>query len=103
MRSLNDSFTWQRMSRMINDLLIYSGLDNRIKPFAPTDCENILDRVLLNLQASIRESGAQISRDSLPTVIADKTQLLQVFQNLIDNAIKFRGEANPRVHISASR
>ncbi len=90
-----------RQQKMINALLEYSRVDSFGKLFESADCEVILERALTNLVVAINESGAVISHDSLPTVMADDTQLLQVFQNLITNAIKFRGNEPPHVHISA--
>jgi len=90
-----------RMQRLINDLLSYSRLTTRGQAFAPTDCEAILDEATENLKLAIEESGAVITHDPLPTVVADESQLMQLFQNLVGNAIKFRGEDPPRVHISA--
>lgn len=92
-----------RMQTLINDLLTYSRVGTRGKEFEPTDVEAVVDRVLDNLQSTTEESGAVITRDSMPTVVADGSQLLQVFQNLISNATKFRGEAVPRIHIGARR
>lgn len=93
----------KRMQRLINDLLQYSRVGSRRRPFEPTDCEAVLNQVLANLQVAIERTNAQITRDPLPTVMADKSQLEQVFQNLIDNALKFRGEAPPVIHVSARR
>jgi light-regulated signal transduction histidine kinase (bacteriophytochrome) len=92
-----------RMQRMINDLLAYSRVGTRGKPFELTDCQAILDQVLVNLKVAIEEGSAAITQDLLPIVMADESQMAQLFQNLIDNAIKFRGEASPRVHISAEQ
>lgn len=92
-----------RMQKMINDLLAYSRVGTRGKPFELTNCEDVLDRVLDNLQVAIEESGATITREPLPTVMADDLQLGQLFQNLISNAVKFRGEEPPRVHISVEQ
>jgi PAS domain S-box-containing protein len=91
------------MQRMINDLLAYSRVGTRGKPFEPTDCQAVLDQVLANLKVSIEESGAVITHDPLPMVMVDESQMAQLLQNLINNAIKFRGEASPRVHISAEQ
>jgi len=91
-----------RMHSLINDLLTYSRMGTRAKPFEPTNCETILQQSLENLKMTMEESGARVTHDSLPTVMADSSQLEQLFQNLIGNAIKFRGEEPPRVHISAS-
>ncbi|MBI3537831.1 MAG: GAF domain-containing protein [Chloroflexi bacterium] len=92
-----------RMQTLINDLLIYSRVGTQGKPFDPTDTKAILNRVLDNLQLAIAESGALITYDALPTVKADATQLTRLFQNLISNAIKFRGKAPPGVQIAARR
>jgi PAS domain S-box-containing protein len=92
-----------RMQTLINDLLTYSRVGTRGKPFEPTDCEAVLEQVLANLKLAIEESRAVITLDALPTVMADSSQLVQLIQNLIDNAIKFRGKDTPRIHISATR
>ena len=92
-----------RMQTLINDLLTYSRVGTRGKSFELTDCEAVLAHALTNLEVAIEESGALVPHDSLPTVMADRSQLVQLFQNLIDNAIKFRSEEPPRVHISATR
>jgi len=88
------------LQRMINDLLAYSRVGTRGKPFQPTDCQAVLNQVLANLKVAIEESSAVITQDPLPMVMADESQMTQLFQNLINNAIKFRGKASPRVHIS---
>jgi len=89
-----------RMKRLINDLLTYSRVGTRKKPFQPTDCSKVVDQTLSDLDMSIKESGAVVTRGPLPTVMADDTQLAQLFLNLIGNAIKFRGKETPTVHIS---
>jgi light-regulated signal transduction histidine kinase (bacteriophytochrome) len=71
--------------------------------FAPTNCKAVFDRAIANLREAIEGRGAEVSHGALPTVMADESQLIQVFQNLIDNAIKFHGEESPGVHISAER
>jgi PAS domain S-box-containing protein len=90
-----------RMQRLINDLLMYSRVGTRGKPFEPTDSHSVLGETLRNLQAAIEESQAIITNDDLPTVRADASQLAQVFQNLIGNAIKFRLDSPPHIHVSA--
>jgi light-regulated signal transduction histidine kinase (bacteriophytochrome) len=90
-----------RMQRLINDLLTYSRVGTRAKPLEPTDSHSVLGEALRNLQSAIEESRAMVTNDDLPTVRADASQLAQVFQNLIANAIKFRGEFPPRIHVSA--
>jgi PAS domain S-box-containing protein len=93
-----------RMQRLINDLLEYSRVGTRGKPLGLADCEVVLDEVLANLKVTIAESGAVVTRQPLPTVRADATQLRHLFQNLLANAIKFRKpDEPPRVHISAER
>jgi light-regulated signal transduction histidine kinase (bacteriophytochrome) len=90
-----------RMQKLIDDLLTYSRLTTREAPFQPTDCSLLLQEVLSNLETAINESKAVVTLDPLPTVNADRTQLLQVFQNLIANGIKYRSERTPKIHVSA--
>lgn len=90
-----------RMQQLINDLLEYSRVDANEREFTSTDCEAIFNQVLINLQVAIEENLAEITHDQLPTIVAHPIQLGQVFQNLIGNAIKFRSETTPRIHISA--
>ncbi|HXG49713.1 MAG TPA: ATP-binding protein [Methylomirabilota bacterium] len=92
-----------RMQRLINDLLAYSRVHTRGESFEPCDLEEVLRRVLLNLKLAIADAGAQIRHDPLPTVRGDAAQLGQLFQNLISNAIKFRGERKPEVTLRAER
>jgi PAS domain S-box-containing protein len=92
-----------RMKRLIEDLLAYSRVGTRGGEFAPTDCAEVLGHVLNSLQLMIEEAGALVTHDPLPTVMADASQLEQLFQNLIGNAVKFRRPAPPRVHVSAER
>ena len=92
-----------RMQALIADLLNYSRIGTRGKPFRPSSCEAVLERVLASLKLATNESGATVSHDSLPTVLGDDVQLGQLFQNLLVNAIKFRTEAPPRIHLSAER
>ncbi|MBI4962383.1 MAG: GHKL domain-containing protein [Desulfomonile tiedjei] len=90
-----------RMKALIQDLLSYSRVGTRGKPLGPTDCELILAHAVRNLNPAISEARAVITHDPLPTITADDTQLLQVFQNLIANAVKFRTDQPPQVHVSA--
>jgi PAS domain S-box-containing protein len=92
-----------RMWKLINDLLTYSRVGMRGIELKPTDCEAVLNHSLDNLKVAIEENGTLVTHDPLPTVMADNLQLGQLFQNMIGNAIKFRGKEPPRVHISASR
>ncbi|BAY38660.1 two-component sensor histidine kinase [Nostoc sp. NIES-2111] len=89
----------RRMQTLINDLLNYSRVTTRGQPFVTVDCGVILQRAIANLKIAIEESGAVITHDPLPTIMADPTQLTQVLQNLIVNAIKFRRDAPPKIHI----
>jgi signal transduction histidine kinase len=92
-----------RMWKLIHDLLTYSRVGTWGKELEPIDCEKVLDQSLDNLKMAIEENGAIVTHDPLPTVMADSPQWVQLFQNLIGNAIKFRGNEPPRVHVSASR
>lgn len=88
-----------RMQSLIHDLLIYSRVGRQSQYFEQTDCEEVLDRALSNLQLLIEETNTHIYRDSLPTVMADKSQLIQLFQNILNNAIKYRREDPPNIKI----
>jgi light-regulated signal transduction histidine kinase (bacteriophytochrome) len=90
-----------RMKQLIEDLLAYSRVGTHGKQLKSTDCGAVLQKALTNLRSAIETNGAVITHDALPTVAADGTQLAQLFQNLIGNAIKFQGKNAPRVHISA--
>ncbi len=100
------SFTVEGVSLMqtlIDDVLAYSKVDIQGIEFELTEVETALDRALANLRGRISESGAVITHDELPTVMADSTQLMQLFQNLIGNAIKFRSNQPPKIHVGACR
>ena len=92
-----------RMRALIEGLLAYSRVSTRGREFEPVECEVLFDRVLANLQMAIEESNAVITHDPLPEVMADELQLSQLFQNLIGNAIKFRGDKPPQVHVSVDK
>lgn len=92
-----------RMQRLIQDLLAYSRVNTQGQVFEPTSVEAVVGYALDNLRGAIEESGAVVTHDPLPTVMADDRQLLQLFQNLLSNALKFRGEQPPRVHVAAER
>jgi hypothetical protein len=93
----------KRMQTLINDLLSFSRVGTQGKTFVPVGCDAIVDAVLRNLKRAIEESGAVITRDSLPVVVADEVQLGQLLQNLVGNAIKFHGAKAPRIHVGAER
>ncbi len=92
-----------RMQVLINDLLAYSRVGTRGKEFASTSCESVLETVLFSLKTAIEEAQAVISHDTLPTIPVDQTQLGQVFQNLIGNALKFHGPEPVRIHVSVQQ
>jgi signal transduction histidine kinase len=89
----------KRMQKLIQDLLQLSRVGTRAREFAVVNCEAALQTARLNLSAAIRQSGAAITQDSLPPVRADCGQLAQLFQNLLGNALKYRAERTPQIHI----
>ena len=91
-----------RMQRLIQDLLAFSHVGTKGRNLVATSSELALQTALLNLSSSIAESGALVTHDHLPTVLADEMQLVQLFQNLIGNGIKYQNTGIPRVHISAA-
>lgn len=90
-----------RMQTLIQDLLTYAKVDSRKGHFVPVNCEMIFDIVLMNLKVAIEESGAIIKKERLPIVLASETHIMQLFQNLIANAMKFRGTKLLEINISA--
>ncbi|RJQ23276.1 MAG: PAS domain S-box protein [Nitrospiraceae bacterium] len=91
------------MQTLLRDLLAYSRIGRDTKPFELTDLNKVFKRASDNLQSVIKESGARVICEKLPTVYSHETQMVQVFQNLIGNAIKFRRDRNPVVRVSAER
>jgi len=89
----------KKMNILIKDLLAYSRITTHAKPPQSTNLENILKDSLFNLQESIKESDAVITYDKMPILKVDKTQFMQLFQNIISNSVKFRRKEPPRVHI----
>ncbi|MGG6268965.1 ATP-binding protein [Leptolyngbya sp. AN10] len=92
----------RQMQQLIKDLLVYSRVTTQSRKFQAVDCEAVLQQVLYNLKIAIDQSNAQITHDPLPSLIADRTQLIQLFQNLISNALKFQ-EQRPKIHISVQQ
>jgi PAS domain S-box-containing protein len=92
-----------RMQRLIEDLLAYSRVGTSEYELGPVDCAALFDDALGGMRATLGDSGAVVTRDDLPTVRGDESQLRQLFQNLISNAIKFVEQGPPRVHVSAER
>ena len=93
----------QRMQRLIQDLLSFSRVSSKGKALANTSSEAALESALKNLSGAISDSEAVVTHDSLPRVYADGAQLMQMFQNLVGNAIKYRADEPPYVHISAAQ
>lgn len=93
----------RRMQGLIQDLLLYSRVGTQGKALRQTSSERALQQAVVNLRGAIEDSGAVIEHEPLPDVLADESQLIQLFQNLVGNAIKYRGSSAPRVHVSAVR
>ena len=93
----------ERMKQLLGSLLAYLQVSSRDQTLTPVRCAELLDRVLDGLKITLQESGAVVTHDPLPTVRADAAQLTQILQNLIENAIKFRGDRPPEIHLSAER
>ena len=91
-----------RLQRLIQDLLSYSRVGTKGQELADTSSEDALQQALSNLQTTIADSGALVTHDPLPAVRADEGQLVQLFQNLVGNAIKYQHPGVPRVHISSA-
>jgi PAS domain S-box-containing protein len=92
-----------RMQRLIQDLLAYSRVGTKGQELLDTSSEEALGQALVNLRGSIEASGALVTHDPLPAVLADEMQLIQLFQNLIGNAIKYQSSGIPTVHVSAAK
>jgi PAS domain S-box-containing protein len=92
-----------RMQRLIQDLLAYSRVGTKGRELLDTSSEEAFQQALINLRGSVQQSGALVTHDPLPAVLADETQLIQLFQNLVGNAIKYQKSGIPRVHVSAAR
>jgi light-regulated signal transduction histidine kinase (bacteriophytochrome) len=91
------------MQRLIQDLLAFSRVGTKGKDLQDTSSEEALGQALRNLRSAIQESGAQVTHDPMPAVLADEMQLTQLFQNLVGNAIKYQNPGVPRIHIAAAR
>jgi PAS domain S-box-containing protein len=92
-----------RMQRLIQDLLAYSRVGTKGQDLLDTSSEDAFSQALVNLRGAIEASGALVTHDPLPSVMADEMQLTQLFQNLVGNAIKYQGAGIPHVHISAAK
>jgi light-regulated signal transduction histidine kinase (bacteriophytochrome) len=89
------------MQLLIDDLMEFSRVGTRPNPVKVVETSKVLGTVLSNLSVALKESGAVVTHGDLPPISCDATQLTQLLQNLIGNAIKFRGDALPAVHVSA--
>ncbi len=93
----------KRMQLLINDLLAFSRVNTKGEEFKELDLEKVLDEVLFNLEIVIEENQAIITNDHLPRICADHGQMIQLFQNLLGNALKYRSQNIPQIHISARK
>lgn len=93
----------KRMQGLINDLLAYSRVGTKKKELVPTDCEAVLAGILKTLELAVQDAAATITHDKLPTVMADATQLGQLYQNLIGNGLKYRNSKPPVIHLGCRR
>jgi light-regulated signal transduction histidine kinase (bacteriophytochrome) len=91
------------MQMLISDLLAYCRVETAGKAPAEVESREAFDEALRNLEGAIADSGAKITCDPLPVVMADRVQLVQLFQNLVGNAIKYRTAERPEIHVSARR
>jgi len=92
----------RRMQNLIRDLLTYARAGKTDLPFEPVDLNQIVNRIIADLEELIRENNATVTLGPLPTVLANPGQMGQLIQNLLTNALKFRGQAAPRIHIAAA-
>jgi light-regulated signal transduction histidine kinase (bacteriophytochrome) len=93
----------ERMRAMIEGLLEYSRIETRGNPFEPVDLEVLFDEIRTDLQVALEENDGELAVESLPTVSGDRSQLRQLFQNLLQNSIKYTGDDPPRIHVEAER
>ena len=92
-----------RMQELVQDLLAFSRVGRTGTDLQAIETREVVETALINLQGAVRESGAEISRGDLPVIVADRTQMVQLFQNLIGNAVKFHGTDPPQIQITAER
>ncbi len=93
----------KRMQDLINDLLAYSRVETKGGKFEDVDLEKVMDEVLFNLEITIEDNSAVITRETLPHIYANYRQMVQLFQNLIGNAIKYRSQETPKIYISTKK
>lgn len=92
---------FNKIKGFVQDLLAYAKIETTSQDFDSVDFSSVVDEAVNNLQQDIKESGAAVTYDNLPVVIADKIQMIRLFQNLISNAIKYCGKKSPKINISA--
>jgi light-regulated signal transduction histidine kinase (bacteriophytochrome) len=88
---------------LVGDLLSYSCLDRQDRPAGPVNCNDAVNRAMTNLRSAIAESGAEITCQDLPIVLGDGSQFVQLFENLLGNAVKYHGDDSPRADVSVER
>ena len=93
----------QRMKRLIEDLLLYSRAGKGGPPMHEFQSEGALQEALENLSMRLQETGAKVTQDALPVITGSEAQVVQIFQNLISNALKYRGDRVPVIHISSQK
>jgi signal transduction histidine kinase len=90
----------ERMERLLRDLRNYARATSQPLLEELVDCEGALNQAMANLDVAIQQAGAAVTHDPLPRLLGNQTHLLQLFQNLIDNAVKYRGDRPPKIHVS---
>jgi light-regulated signal transduction histidine kinase (bacteriophytochrome) len=93
----------EQMQTLIRDVLAYSRVDSRSRPFAPTPFLDVFNDAVALLESSIHDAGGKVDCGELPVVMGDRSQLAQLMQNLIGNGLKYHGDQPPHVHVSAER
>lgn len=93
----------KRLQHLVGDLLIYSRVSSNPQAFTETDCNDVVQGVVKDLGAAVETTGAKISYENLPVILADRSQMRQLFQNLLSNAIKYKGEEQPDINISCQQ
>lgn len=93
----------RQMQTLIRDLLVYSRVDSQSQRFKKIQLQSVFDDAVSQLDALVRETGGEVTRGKLPAVLGDRSQLVQLMQNLVGNGLKYHGEQPPRIHVSAER
>jgi light-regulated signal transduction histidine kinase (bacteriophytochrome) len=90
-----------QMQALIHDLLAYSRVDSRARPFSSVAVLDVFNDALAQMTSSIQDAAAKVTCDELPVVVGDRSQLVQLMQNLIGNGLKYHGDEPPNIHVSA--